>query len=134
MIKYKKSVAPNPIHPKANLRRGRSRFCHFVESLEKAENSYQQSQLPPLLAICDHPYDPAREDAWEGGWGEGTRDGLGDAIQASGVEEMTMLKKRKRNEEVCKALRSFRKLLKIQKEDGDELEFTSLFEEDGAYY
>ena len=59
---------------------------------------------------------------------------LGDAIQASGVEEMTMLKKRKRNEEVCKALRSFLKLLKIQKEDGDELEFTSLFEEDGAYY
>ena len=103
---------------------------HFVESLEKAKNSYQQSQLPPLLAICDHPYDPAREDAW-GGPPEMV---LGDAIQASGVEEMTMLKKRKRNEEVCKALRSFRKLLKIQKEDGDELEFTSLFEEDGAYY
>ena len=83
-----------------------------------------------MLAICDHPYDAAREDAW-GGPPEMV---LGDAIQASGVEEMTMLKKRKRNEEVCKALRSFRKLLKIQKEDGDELEFTSLFEEDGAYY
>ena len=103
---------------------------HFVESLEKAKNSYQQSQLPPLLAICDHPYDPAREDAW--GWPSEMV--LGDAIQASGVEEMTMLKKRKRNAEVCKALRSFRKLLKNQKKDGDELEFTSLFEEDGAYY
>ena len=105
-------------------------FPELVESLEKAKSPCQRERTVPLLALCDTPCDPSREDV-SGGPPEMV---LGEAFQISGVQNVSKIKKRQREEEVCTALRGFQKLVRLQKEEAEILEFEYSFEEDLTYY